>query len=220
MRTTLLAAAAVLLPASAFAAGYAVPNTNSRDEGMGGSAVANQTGPEAAYANGAALAGRDGLMASAAGTLIFFNSTWTSPTGNGSSATNAGPATPPNLNVSYGFKAAGLNMAVGLAVGVPGGGQVQWADAWPGRSYVTLVDRRVFSYDLVYAVQPIEQLKLSVGGAYFHATEHLKQKLIFGGIPDGQAELGTSGGKLSWTAALEAKPVLTTLGKVRLWVAP
>ncbi len=206
MRTSLLAAAAVLLPATAFAAGYAVPNTNSRDEGMGGSAVANQTGPEAAYANGAALAGHEGLMVSGAFTLIFLNSTWTSPTANASASSTAAPATPPNFAVSYGFKAAGLNMAVGLGMGVPGGGQMQWADDWPGRAAIVLVDRRVFSYDLVYAVQPIEQLKLSVGGAYFYTTEHLKQKLVFGGIPDGQAELGTSGGKLSWTAALEARP--------------
>jgi long-chain fatty acid transport protein len=208
--------AAMLLPSAANAAGYAVPNTNSRDEGMGGSAIANQNGAEAAYANGAALAGKEGLMVSASGSLVWFNSSWTSPTGQGNASTNASPATPPNFAASYGLRLGGVPVAVGFALAVPGGGQVQWPADWAGRSYVTLVDRRVFSYDLALAVQLHQQLKLSVGGAYFYATEHLKQALAFASAPgctglgctqDGQAELGTSGGAPSWTAALEATPI-------------
>ena len=207
MRFAPALAAALLAPAAAFAAGYAVPNTNSRDEGMAGSAVANQNGPEAAFANGAALAGTEGLMASLSGTGIFLNSTWTNPLGTLSASTNSGPATPPNLNVSYGMKAGGMPIAFGFAAAVPGGGNVQWEDTWAGRAQIVKVDRKVFSFDLVGAVQPIEMLKVSLGGAYFYATEHLTQKLVFGGIPDGTAELGTGGGALSFTAALELKPV-------------
>ena len=216
MRIPIAAAALLLAPAAVFAGGYAVPNTNSRDEGMAGSAVANQNGPEAAFANGAALAGTEGLMISASGTGIWFNSTWTGTAGNLSSSTNGPPATPPNLNVSYGLKPGGMPLAFGLAFAVPGGGQVQWDDAWAGRAAITLVDRRIYSLDIVGAIQPIEMLKLSLGGAYFYGTEHLKQKLVFGGIPDGTAELGTSGGQWSFTAAAELKPLKDVPFKIGL----
>ena len=216
MRIQIAAAALILAPVAAFAGGYAVPNTNSRDEGMAGSAVANQNGPEAAFANGAALAGTEGLMTSASGTGIFFNSTWTAPTGTLTASTNGGPATPPNFNVSYGLKAGGMPIAFGLAAAVPGGGNVQWDDGWAGRASITLVDRRIYSLDVVGAIQPIEMLKLSIGGAYFYGTEHLKQKLVFGGIPDGTAELGTSGGAWSFTAAAELKPLKDVPFKIGL----
>src|ERR1700722_11113175 len=114
MRTNLVAALAAITllgSASAFANGYAVPNTNPRDLGLSGAAVANQTGPEAALANGSALAGQDGLGISVAGTLIDFNATWTDPLGTvGQQATSQmipKAAFPPNLNVAYGFNVNG-----------------------------------------------------------------------------------------------------------------
>jgi len=208
---SLIFAAALLLPAASFAAGYAVPNTNARDEGMAGSAVADQTGPEAAYTNGAALAGQEGLGISASGALIDFASTWTNPTGAaGQTASQAmvpKAAFPANLNIAYGMKLFDVPLAVGFAFGVPYGGLVYWPYTWAGNSDVIHVDRRVYSYDLVGAVQPIPQIKLSIGGTVYYATEKLQQGLDFGSS-EGDVQLATSGSGLGWNAALEAKPVL------------
>ncbi len=210
MRSNILAAAAILLPAAAFAGGYAVPNTNARDEGMAGSAVANQTGPEAAFSNGAALAGQDGLGISASGALIDFGSTWTNlsgSTGQGASQDMiAKVATPVNLNIAYGLKLADMPMAVGFAMGVPYGGLIYWPYTWAGSANVIHVDRRVYSYDLVGAVQPIKQVKVSLGGTIYYATENLQQGLNFG-TSEGNVFLGTSGTGLGWNISGEFTPV-------------
>jgi len=203
-------AAALLVPAAAFAGGYAVPNTNTRDLGMAGAAVANQTGPEAAYANGSALAGQDGLAIGGALTLIDFSSTWTDPLGtvgqNASTSTIPKAAFPPNLNIGYGFKLGDMPSAVGFAFGVPYGGLIYWPSQWAGNASVIHVDRRVYTYDLQGAIQPIPQVKIGLGGTLYYATEKLEQGLDFG-TSNGDVQLGTSGTGLGWTASFEVTPV-------------
>jgi long-chain fatty acid transport protein len=211
MRSLYLAIAAViLLPAAGFAAGYALPNTNARDEGMAGSAVANQTGPEAAFANGAALAGHEGLSMSLSGSLIDFASTWHDPSGsvgaNSSASTIPKAAFPVNFNIAYGFKLGDMPVAAGFAFAVPYGGLIYWPTTWPGNANVIHVDRRIYDLELVAAVQPIPQIKFSLGGGVFFGTEKLEQGLDFG-TNDGDVQLGTAGHGLTWTIATEITPI-------------
>ena len=84
----LLGIAALLVPAAAFAGGYAVPNTNARDLAMAGSAGAAQKDATAAYVNPAALSGLEGLSVVVNGTMIDFRSTWNAPDGSASSQSN------------------------------------------------------------------------------------------------------------------------------------
>jgi hypothetical protein len=112
METTmrnLLATAALLLPAAAFAGGYAVPNTNARDLAMAGSLVAGQTDAIAAYVNPAALSGLEGISVVVNGTMIDFRSDWNAIDGTGASReSNLKPAWAPSVFASYGGKVNGM----------------------------------------------------------------------------------------------------------------
>ena len=60
-QTKILLATLLLAPALAWANGYDVPNVNSRDLALSGSAVAAQTEAAATYANPASLSRLSGL---------------------------------------------------------------------------------------------------------------------------------------------------------------
>ena len=204
---TLVAAAALMMPAAAFAGGYAIPNTNARDLGMAEAAVAAQEGPESVYGNSAALAGQQGFAVTAGVQGIYFRTKWTDTTGGfggGSTNTVDKLALPPELYAAYGGKVNGMPYGLGAGFTVPGGGYVFWPFNWPGRTAIITVDRKVYNFILAGGIQPIEQLKIGLGGVYFRTTEKLQQGL---GLSQGDIQVGTSGGVLSWTASLEAKPV-------------
>src|SRR5712672_1894419 len=104
----LFATAAFLLPAAAFAGGYAVPNTNARDLAMAGSVVAGQKDATAAYVNPAALSGLEGFSLVANVNLIYFLSTSNATESSFSKESNLKPAWPPSLFASYGGKVDGM----------------------------------------------------------------------------------------------------------------
>lgn len=210
MRNHLFAAvAACLIPAAAFAGGYLVPNVNPRDLGMAGSAVAAQNTAVAVYVNPAALAGQDGLSLSVNGSLINFSSTWTDTTGqfnNSPVSMTPKAAFPPGLFASYGMKVADIPIGFGAGLNVPAGGEVFWPGSWPGRFYVTTVDRRVYGMYLTGGIQPIKQVKIGGGLIYYRTSEHLTQAINFLGYESG-AELGTAGGKVSYDVSAEITPL-------------
>jgi long-chain fatty acid transport protein len=206
---TLVAAAALMMPAAAFAGGYAIPNTNARDLGMAEAAVAAQQGPEAVYGNSAALAGQEGFAVTAGVQGIYFRSKWTDTTGafgGGSTNTVDKLALPPEAYAAYGGKVNGMPYGLGAGFTLPGGGFVFWPSNWPGRSSIISVDRKVYNVIVAGGIQPIEQLKIGLGGVYFRTTEKLQQGLNFG-TSQGDIQVATSGGVFSWTASLEAKPI-------------
>ena len=149
MRNAFVAAAAFLVPAAAFAGGYAIPNTNARDLGMAESVVADQHGPSAVYGNSAALAGMEGFGVTAGAQAIYFRSTWSNsdPAANavGSADTLKKLVLPPEAYVAYGSKVNGMAYGVGAGFTVVGGGFVFWPDDWQGRTRVFVVDRRVYN---------------------------------------------------------------------------
>ncbi|GAC1536895.1 MAG: hypothetical protein NVS2B9_02820 [Myxococcales bacterium] len=205
----LVAAAALMMPAAAFAGGYAIPNSNARDLGMAESVVAAQQGPEAVYGNSAALAGQEGFAVTAGVQGIYFRSTWTDTIGaygNGRTRTLDKLALPPELFAAYGGKVNGMPYGLGAGFTIPGGGFVFWPSDWPGRTSIINVDRKVYNVIVAGGIQPIEQLKIGLGGVYFRTTEKLTQGLDFG-TSQGDIQVATSGGVFSWTASLEAKPV-------------
>ena len=211
MRTSLLAAAALLVPASAFAGGYIVPNTNPRDMGMADSAIAAQYSAAATVKNPSALAGQEGFDISVSGSLIDLESTWNdsfgvSPKKNDSASLSTRPAYPPTLFASYGGKYNAMGYGVGVGVSVPGGGQVYWPGGWTGAQQVTSVDRRIYGIYAMLAVQPIRQLKVGGGLIYYRGTEHLTQDVNFISQVGG-AELGTAGGQPTFGLSAEITPV-------------
>ena len=202
-----LVAAAILLPATAFAGGYAVPNTNARDLSLAGSAVAAQNDATAAYVNPAALAGLEGLSVVANGTIIDFRSAWTAPGGASSNhvdMTRKG-AFPPSLFASYGGKAGDTGWGVGAGFNIPFGGNVYWPAEWPGNQSILTVNRRGYAVYLTGGVQPLKQVKVGGGLVYYRTTEDLSLAENFL-VQEGRAEIGTAGGKLSWQASIELTP--------------
>jgi long-chain fatty acid transport protein len=211
MRNSLLAAAVLLGPASAFAGGYIVPNTNPRDMGMADSAVAAQNSAAATVKNPAALAGQEGFDISVSGSLIDLESTWNDTFGisakkNDSASLATRPAYPPTAFASYGGKYNDMGYGVGVGLSIPGGGQVYWPGGWTGATQVTSVDRRIYGIYAMLAIQPIKQIKLGGGLVYYRGTEHLTQDINFLGQTGG-AELGTAGGAPSFDLSTEITPV-------------
>src|SRR5438067_7071871 len=205
METTmrnLLAAAAILLPAAAFAGGYAVPNTNARDLSLAGSGVAAQQDATAAYVNPAALAGLEGLSIVADASLSDFRGAWTSPAGPSAGHVDMHQkgAFPPALFASYGGKSGETGWGVGAGFNVPFGGNVYWPSGWPGEQAILTVNRKAYGFYLTGGVQPLSQVKLGGGLVYYRTTEDLVQGPNFVSNP-GLVGLATGGGKLSWQAS-------------------
>jgi long-chain fatty acid transport protein len=210
METTmrnLLVTVALLLPAAAFAGGYAVPNVNARDLSMAGSLGAAQKDATAAYVNPAALAGIEGLSVVLDATMIDFRSTWNQPGGTASSESNVKPAWPPSAFASYGGKVDGMGWGVGAGFNIPFGGNVYWKGDWPGRFAVITVDRRTHGMYFTGGFQPLPQIKVGGGLIYYRTTEELAQGLNFISQEGGVA-LGASGGKVSFDVSTEITPLV------------
>ena len=202
----LLGIAALLVPAAAFAGGYAVPNTNARYLAMAGSAGAAQKDATAAYVNPAALSGLEGLSVVVNGTMIDFRSTWNAPDGSASSQSNLKPAYPPSLFASYSGKLEnGMGWGGGFGFNIPFGGNVYWKGDWPGRFDIITVNRRAYAMYFTGGFQPIEQIKVGGGLIYYHTTEELAQGFNFLSN-EGGAALGTTGGKVSFDLSTEITP--------------
>lgn len=210
MRNLIVATAALLLPAAAFAGGYVVPNINARDLGMAGSAQAAQDDAAATYALPAALARLDGLSLSGDLSLVDFRSTWTDPTSGATSTMIPKGAFPPALYAAYGFGLSnGMRVGVGAGLTIPGGGYVFWHPDWPGRNEIITVDRKVYGTYLTAGVQLMPQLRLGGGLIYYRTTEHLIQGINFLNSNPGQIELGTAGGAVSYDLSAEVQPLMS-----------
>jgi long-chain fatty acid transport protein len=209
MRNPTLAIAALLVPAAALAGGYVVPNVNARDLSMAGSTVAAQDSAAAAYQNPAALAKLDGLNVSFGLSLLDFRSTWSDSFnvyGQGPVTMTPKGAFPPALYAAYGLMLPNqMKLGVGAGLTIPGGGYVFWPGDWVGRTEVITVDRKVYGAYLTAGLQVLPQLRVGGGLIYYRTTEHLIQGVNFLS-QQGQIELGTSGGALSFDLSAEATP--------------
>ena len=209
MRNATLAIAALLVPGAASAGGYVVPNLNARDLAMAGSAVGAQDSAAAAYQNPAALAKLSGFHLSLGLALIDFRSTWS----DSYEIYDQAPVTmidkgafPPALYAAYGWALPNqMRLGVGGGLTIPGGGYVFWPGGWFGRTDVITVDRKVYGGYLTAGLEVLPQLRVGGGLVYYRTTEHIKQGLNLLS-QEGQIELGTSGGALSFDASLEATP--------------
>ena len=203
-------AAALLVPAAAFANGYHLPISSPRDLAFGGSGtVAIQNSASAVYANPAALAGLDGLNLAGSLELITLSATWKDPTpgstqGDVSSIPKA--AFPPAAYISYGDRLGGMPVAIGAGFTVAGGGLFYWPTNWPGRAQVVTVDRKTLATDVAVAIQPIDMLKIGIGGTYIRTQEKLQQILPFGDQA-GDVQLGTAGGAFTFHVGGELQPL-------------
>jgi long-chain fatty acid transport protein len=209
MRKLILAIAAAL-PSAALAGGYIVPNTNARDLAMAQSAMAAQDTAAAASANPSALAKLEGLNVSVGASLIDFRSTWTDTgrVADGQSVSMIPKGSfPPAVYVAYGYKLPNkMRFGVGAGLNVPGGGYNFWPGNWPGRYEIVTVDRKVFGMYLTAGVQINPQVRVGGGLIYYRSSEYLVQNFNFLGY-DGQAQLGTAGGAVSFDLSGEVQPL-------------
>jgi long-chain fatty acid transport protein len=203
MRTSILMAT-ILVPATASAGGYLVPNLNPRDLALGGSAVADEAGAGAVFSNTAALAGPDGLDIDIAGAFTRNSTDWEEasfgPQGKASLSENA---TPPAAAVSIGGRLPqDQAWGIGLGFGVPAGGTLEWPKGWAGQESIQSVKQQVFGIAAGAAFQLLPSLKFGVHYIRYEATEEIHQALNY--IDHfGDAGLALAGGANSFGVAAE-----------------
>ncbi len=100
----------------------------------------------------------------------------------------------------------GMRAGVGLGLTIPGGGYVFWNPAWVGNGEIITVDRKVYGTYLTAGLQVLPQLRVGGGLVYYRTTEHLIQGLNFISS-QGQIELGTAGGAVSYDVSAEVTPL-------------
>lgn len=194
--------ALALAPVASLANGYDVPDVSARDLAMVGSLVADQRDAGATYRNPAALSKIEGLDLSLSGAFLDIENTWTSPDGTASNSMLFRPAPPPALFAAYGGKLMGRGWGVGLGMTIPAGGNVFWPETWPGRDRIVSVDRKVYGFYASVGVELLPWLRLGGGAVYYRTTEVLKQDISVLS-QQVRAELGTSGGALSYDVSAE-----------------
>jgi long-chain fatty acid transport protein len=210
-QTKILLAALLLAPALAWANGYDVPNVNSRDLALSGSAVAAQTEAAATYANPASLSRLSGLNLSLSPAYLDNGTTWHAPPGSPLTPTSVDtdyqPAPPLSLFAAYGWKLFDRNAGVGIGANIPAGGNVFWPESWPGRSRIITVDRKVYAFYLTGGYEVLPRIRFGGGIVGYYTTEYLKQGIE----PSQQAfvQLSTSGGMVSYDLSAEAQPLET-----------
>jgi len=193
----LILAALTLLPGTALAGGYAIPNSNPRDLALAQAAVADQTGPEATYQNSSMLAGQEGLAISGSLELLENRTDWSDPN-LGQNSLQPKINTPPALSASYGFKLPnGMPFGVGAGFLLPGGGELDWPQGWQGAQYIQSVSQKVYLLQAGAAIKPLDFF--AVGGTllYYRATESLSQGINYlDHVSDASLALG--GGAFSY----------------------
>src|ERR1043165_194754 len=167
MRTTIIAAT-ILVPATALAGGYLVPNMGPRDLALGGSAIADAEGAGALSVNTAALAGSEGLDVAASGGIINNSTEWKD---SGQSAKLSELSTPPTLAVSYGMKLPNDQaLAFGVGFGAVGGGKLEWPAGWVGQETFQSVNQQIYGIGGGVAFQALPWLKFGASYLRIQAT--------------------------------------------------
>jgi long-chain fatty acid transport protein len=199
---SLIIAATILAPATAFAGGYLVPSMDPRDLALGGSSVADAQGAGAVSLNTAALAGQEGLDIGIAGGVINNSTTWKDGS---DSASQSQVGTPPSVAVSYGKKLPN-NQAIGFGVGfgVAGGGAIKWPDGWVGQETFQSVNQQIFGISAGVGFQALPWLKFGASYVRFQATEEIHQKLNYLDHL-GDAGIATAGGGNTFGVAAEVR---------------
>jgi len=220
-------AIALLLVAPAFASagGYAVPNTIPRDLAMGDALVAAQDSSAAAYRNPASLSRLSGLDINLSPGLLGNGATWTPPGGTSFStwSTSFKAAYPVAAFASFSGQVLGHGAGIGVGFNIPGGGNVNWPDRWPGGYAVETVDLRVYGSYLTAGLELIPEIRIGGGVVYYYASEQLSKYAYLPGpstpqscppVPAGTppgtcglASVADSGGQVSWDASLDVQPV-------------
>ncbi|MFT3693021.1 MAG: outer membrane protein transport protein [Kofleriaceae bacterium] len=197
----LLLATIIALPATSFAGGYIIPNSNARDLALANSTVSAQDGgAEALFINTSELAGEDGLNISVGGGLLMNRTTWSDPN-LGSASLVPQYNTPPTIELSLG-KTFQNDIAAALGIGfdVPAGGALVWPNGWAGQEYIQSVDQKVYRMAVGGAIQ-LKYIKLGASYVRYQATEELHQALNFEDHY-GDGGLAMDGGANSFSAGL------------------
>lgn len=160
----LVALAAALLPTTAYAGGFEVPDQSPVAAGTGGASTARTDDAAAAWYNPAALPDGRGLRASVSLLLAFPAITVESlerPPEGPPTGTDSAVSTPLALHLSYADDA----WALGAYVGVSHGSSVAWPEDWWGRYEALSSTVRVLRINpfFAYRFRELANLTFSVG---------------------------------------------------------
>lgn len=194
----------LLATTTASAGGLAVSEQNAVSAGTGGAGAARTDDPGAAWHVPAALADGGGLRVGLSLALARPDLEARAMDGSWSADTESEWSTPPHLDASY----AQGRWAVGLAVGVPFGGGVQWPASWPGS--VEAVQTQL----LVLRAQPFAAwrfgaLRVSAGVHFDAARLQIQRNLDFIDTQgDVRLDLSGRGAGIDAAAYVQVRPDL------------
>jgi long-chain fatty acid transport protein len=162
-----LAATLTFVAASAFGAGFLIPEQGAKASSMSGAFAATADDPSAIFYNPAGLAQQRHMTAYAGTTLINFTNEFT---GDPNSPVTAGTTASykrhlfnvPNM---YAALPIGNNLTVGVGVFAAFGLRTDWADPFPGRYISKDADLKTTSVNPAVAWQS-DNGKIAVGGGF------------------------------------------------------
>jgi long-chain fatty acid transport protein len=222
---TLLAAVAlvaVLLPAHAGAAGYAIYEQGAAALGMAGAATASVSDASAVFFNPAAMTRLEGTRiyvgASALQPVLSFAGKGPNPGFGVTEEAVRQTFYPPTIYVTRSLK---KGLAVGAGVNAPYGLGVEWdPDAFSGRYIVTKVDLQTINGSACLAWAPNDQWSFAAGGDVMYAKVLLKNRKLNFAVPnqEGEADVAEVELKSDFTPGTgwNAAALFTPTSKLRL----
>ncbi len=193
MRALVLA----LLPATALASGFAIPEQSAKSLGMGGVGVAADLGAASIYYNPGALGWEEGIAAELSGTLIIPSFRY--------EPIRSVDGTPANANTQvfvlpaafFAFPAGPIHLGVGVFANFGLG--LEWPATFDGRFDSQSSNLQTFTFNVTAAWKIHRHISIGAGFDLVRATVQLSQRL---NMIDAEGLLTLGGG--TWGAGANA----------------
>ncbi|MBI3182610.1 MAG: outer membrane protein transport protein [Myxococcales bacterium] len=193
--------AALLLPASSLAGGFAVSEQDAAASGRMGTAVARPGSASSVHFNPAGLGELRGASALAGVTAIIPTATAGDPANGPSFSSSPSLRTPPHAYAALSVGPA----AVGVGFNAPFGGGLRWPEGWRGRYELVEMKLEVLAGHLAAAYRVTDQLSLGAGASLYRVGVMLDKRVDLVDR-DGRALLGGSGVGLGGGLGLQYAP--------------
>lgn len=197
-------AAALMVPQTAFAAGFANTSHSATATGMAGVAAGNPDEPNASYYNPASMVFRDSLNVYLGNTTILPSVSYVSPDGEISEQTESQVFPPPNFHLGVPITeefSAGIGAAYTWGLGIA------WPDEWVGREVFRSQSLETFNINPAVAYKvPGLDLGVAAGMQVMLSSMRQERAIILRDDREVDVVLGGQGWGIGATAAAMFRP--------------
>jgi long-chain fatty acid transport protein len=195
-------AATSLVPAGAFAAGFANTNQSATATALGGVGVANPDEANRSYYNPASMT--EARLGIYLGDVVVIPTVSYRSADGETTETVQNILPPPNFHFGY---AITDDLAAGIGFTMPYGLTMEWPQDWEGREIITKQTLRTFNINPNVAYRfPGTKFSVALGGQIVPADVTLDRKTVLRSDKDVAAELGGTGLGFGATAAAFYRP--------------